>query len=132
MLDKYVHRNPRFVFFQKYQPGVWPSGSLGFAVTDFRSLATDKSVYPRAGVVLVNTAIPSPSGGLQQFGQFMLDQDTGGAIRAPGRADIYMGAGRQAEAMAGRQYAEGRLYYFFLKPQHTTVWMQKIPTVALK
>jgi membrane-bound lytic murein transglycosylase A len=47
----------------------------------------------------------------------MLDQDTGGAIQAPGRADIYMGIGPSAEILAGGQYAEGRLYYFFLKPE---------------
>ena len=47
----------------------------------------------------------------------MLDQDTGGAIRAPGRADIYMGVGPTAETLAGGQYAEGVLYYYILKPE---------------
>ena len=47
----------------------------------------------------------------------MLDQDTGGAIQAPGRADIFMGIGPGAEILAGGQYAEGRLYYFILKPE---------------
>jgi membrane-bound lytic murein transglycosylase A len=47
----------------------------------------------------------------------MCDQDTGGAINAPGRADIYMGEGPTAEILAGGQYAEGRLYYLFLKPE---------------
>jgi membrane-bound lytic murein transglycosylase A len=46
----------------------------------------------------------------------MLDQDTGGAIRAPGRADIYVGVGDAAGRIAGATYAEGRLYYLFLKP----------------
>ena len=45
----------------------------------------------------------------------MVDQDTGGGIRAPGRADIYMGEGDLAETLAGGQYAEGRLYYLFLR-----------------
>ena len=45
----------------------------------------------------------------------MLDQDTGGAIRAPGRADIYMGEGDEAETLAGGQYAEGELFYLFLR-----------------
>ena len=47
----------------------------------------------------------------------MLDQDTGGAIRAPGRADLYLGAGPMSELLAGRQKNEGQLYYFFLKPR---------------
>jgi membrane-bound lytic murein transglycosylase A len=46
---------------------------------------------------------------------FVLDQDTGGAIRAPGRCDVYMGVGDQAGEMAGQVYEEGQLYYLFVK-----------------
>ena len=56
----------------------------------------------------------------QRFLKFMLDQDTGGAIQAPGRADIYMGMGPAAEILAGGQYAEDTMYYFFLKPDVTS------------
>jgi membrane-bound lytic murein transglycosylase A len=51
----------------------------------------------------------------QPYGGFALDQDTGGAIRAAGRCDIYMGEGDQAGRLAGQTYQEGRLYYLFLK-----------------
>lgn len=125
-VDSYINRNDRFVFFQEYTQSQWPSGSLGFPVTAMRTLATDKEVYPRGGVVMVSTTIPSNTG-VTQFDHFLLDQDTGGAIRAAGRADIYMGTGPEAEAMAGRQYAEGRLYYFFLKPEKVAAWSQKRP-----
>ncbi|MDG2423601.1 MAG: MltA domain-containing protein [Phycisphaerales bacterium] len=107
--------NDCYVFFREYGGGTWPSGSLGFPVTTERTIATDKSVYPRGGVVLVDTTTNTFSGS-KPFTQFMLDQDTGGAIRAPGRADLYMGTGSAAEILAGGQYAEGKLYYFFLKP----------------
>jgi len=46
---------------------------------------------------------------------FALDQDTGGAIRAPGRCDVYMGQGDEAGHLAGQTYQEGRLYYLFLR-----------------
>lgn len=108
--------NDSYVFFREYDGGTWPAGSLGFPVTTERSIATDKSVYPRGGVVLVDTKT-NTFGGEKSFQQFMLDQDTGGAIRAPGRADLYMGTGSAAEILAGGQYAEGKLYYFFLKPE---------------
>jgi membrane-bound lytic murein transglycosylase A len=52
---------------------------------------------------------------IQPYGGFALDQDTGGAIRAPGRCDVYMGEGDQAGRLAGQTYQEGRLYYLFLK-----------------
>jgi membrane-bound lytic murein transglycosylase A len=47
--------------------------------------------------------------------QFFMDQDTGGAIRTAGRADLYLGAGDEAERVAGSTRVEGQLYYFFLK-----------------
>jgi membrane-bound lytic murein transglycosylase A len=47
---------------------------------------------------------------------FALDQDTGGAIRAAGRCDVYMGVGDHAGELAGGTYREGQLYYLFIKP----------------
>ena len=47
---------------------------------------------------------------------FALDQDTGGAIRAAGRCDVYMGVGDYAGELAGKTYREGQLYYLFIKP----------------
>ncbi len=110
-LDEYIRQNERFVFFQEYPGGDWPAGSLGFKVSPRRSLATDKKIFPRGGAVLVSTLLPDGT----QWRQLMLDQDTGGAIRVPGRADIYFGTGPQAERLSGAQAAEGRLFYLFLK-----------------
>jgi membrane-bound lytic murein transglycosylase A len=107
-------RNENYVFFTECAPDLWPVGSLGVKVTAQTSLATDKAVFPRGGLMLVDTDAVS-LGSVRPFDRFMLDQDTGGAIRAPGRADIFMGVGPGAEIMAGGQYAEGRMYYLFLK-----------------
>lgn len=120
--DHYLQQNDRFVFFQQYPSAQWPAGSLGFKVTPFRSLATDKDVFPRGCVTMVQTRLPQTGGTNRNFEQFMLDQDTGGAIRAAGRADIYMGVGPKAEQLAGQQAEEGRLYYFFLKPGRLEDW----------
>jgi membrane-bound lytic murein transglycosylase A len=121
-LDPYLRRNPRFVFFREDEGTDWPAGSLGVKVTALRTLATDKDVYPAGGVVLVITQTGDSSGRMRRFEQIMLDQDTGGAIRTAGRADIYYGVGPEAEALAGSQYAEGRLYYLFLKPERVREW----------
>ncbi len=116
LLDEYVFRNERFVFFREQQ--MEPLGSLNVEVTPMRTVATDKAVYPRGSVVFVDTTLPRQKGmeiAYQPFGSFMLDQDTGGAIRAPGRCDIYMGVGDNAGKMAGYTHQEGKLYYLFLK-----------------
>jgi membrane-bound lytic murein transglycosylase A len=113
-----INRNESYVFFTEYGGDKWPAGSLGAKVSTETTLATDKKIYPRGGLVLVDTQAVNFDLGKKKFLRFMLDQDTGGAIQAPGRADIFMGIGSSAEVLAGSQYAEGRLYYLFLKPQY--------------
>ena len=114
-VERLIRRNENYVYFTEYDGSTWPSGSLGVKVQPRASLATDKEVYPPGAVCLVDTEGVTVSGRKTEFLRFMLDQDTGGAIKAPGRGDIYMGEGDTAESLAGGQYAEGRLYYFFLR-----------------
>ena len=125
-LQSYISRNDRFVFFKEYDGKNWPAGSLGFKATPRHTLATDKDVFPRGVVTLVNTQSFDDAGRQAPFNQFMLDQDTGGAIRAAGRADIYYGVGPRAEWFAGRQNAEGRLFYFLLKDDRIAYWSQQL------
>ncbi len=116
-LDVYLPQNERYVFFTRTDSP--PMGSLGVPVTPQHSVATDKAIFPRGCVALVDTQVPviGAAGIPEQrpFRHFALDQDTGGAIRAPGRCDIYLGIGDDAGRRAGWTLSEGRLYYFFLK-----------------
>jgi membrane-bound lytic murein transglycosylase A len=87
-------------------------------VTPYRSIATDKTIFPRAALVFFSTKLPRQLANqiyIDPFSGFALDQDTGGAIRAAGRCDIYLGQGDEAGKLAGQTYQEGRLYYLFLK-----------------
>ncbi|MDG2021135.1 MAG: MltA domain-containing protein [Phycisphaerales bacterium] len=115
VVEEAMLANENFVYFQSYDGAEWPSGSLGFKVNPKASLATDKDVYPPGCVCLVDTSGVTVSGTSTPFLRFMVDHDTGGGIRAPGRADIYMGEGDDAETLAGGQYAEGHLFYLFLR-----------------
>ena len=91
-MNDYTWRNPRYVFFAETGDG--PRGCLNEPVTPLRSIATDKSIFPRAALAMVSTRLPSPTGqGSQDYRGFACDQDAGGAIRAPGRCDIYIGVG---------------------------------------
>ncbi|HKD99990.1 MAG TPA: MltA domain-containing protein [Planctomycetota bacterium] len=113
-----VDRNPRFVFFQERTgPAV---GCLNVPVTPWHTIATDRNrkedVFPRAGVAFLSTQLArTPGGAASAWSSFVCDQDRGGAIRSAGRADLFLGTGSDAEALAGRTQAEGRLYYVFLK-----------------
>lgn len=109
----YLRRNRSFVFFQPIDGN--PHGSLDEEVQADRSVATDKTLFPRGALVFVDTNIPLPGGGRANYQKLAFDQDTGGAIRSAGRADLYFGIGPEAEALAGGVRSEGQLYYLFLR-----------------
>ena len=118
LVRQYTQLNPRFVFFRQAEQG-GPRGSLNEPVIAYRSIATDKTIFPRASLTFFATKLPRQIGNTtytDPFAGFALDQDTGGAIRAAGRCDIYLGVGDEAGKLAGQTYQEGRLYYLFLKP----------------
>jgi membrane-bound lytic murein transglycosylase A len=111
---RWLQLNPSYVFFQEYPPGM-PHGSLGCPVTPRRTVATDKTIFPRAAVLFLEVDVSAGGTRRTRFREFVLDQDTGGAIRAAGRADLYFGVGDGAERLAGRQSAVGRMVYLFLR-----------------
>jgi membrane-bound lytic murein transglycosylase A len=120
-LKSYMYKNACYVFFIKGEGG--PFGSLNCPVIPYRSVATDKAVFPRGLITYAVTKVPKMQTRdkvtLEPFYSFALDQDTGGAIRSAGRCDIYMGIGPDALLLAGRTRAEGKLYYLAVKESGT-------------
>ncbi|MDG2054434.1 MAG: MltA domain-containing protein [Phycisphaerales bacterium] len=108
-------QNDRFVFFESIPSADFPRSALGIALTPEASFATDRSCFPPGGLGLISTTMPSSEGCLESFIRIMVDQDTGGAIQGPGRADIYLGIGAEAGARAGLQKSNGTLYYLLPK-----------------
>jgi len=111
--------NPSYIFFKIEEEG--PFGCLGEPLTTGRSLAVDKSIFPMAGLSFIQTMKPVIDGdgnihGWKKCTRFMLNQDTGGAIQGPGRADIFWGSGLYAETAAGHLKHEGSLFFLVLKP----------------
>jgi membrane-bound lytic murein transglycosylase A len=121
-LNDYIPRNQRFVFFNETY-GAPATGSLGVPVTAERSIATDKTLMPPGALAVIQTRLPHEAQNSKQstvtqeaVTRFVLDQDTGGAIKGPGRVDIFMGTGARAKAKAGLVNSPGQLYYLLLKP----------------
>ncbi len=116
-VSRVLPQNPSFVFFQSSEGG--PFGCLGRQVTPMRSLATDKDVFPRGGLVFCEVRLPvlDEDGILVQRPQrfFALDQDRGGAIRSAGRCDVFLGTGPEAMQKAGHVLSVGRMYYLVLR-----------------
>ncbi|MEG3894509.1 murein transglycosylase A [Microcoleus sp. SVA1_B6] len=117
-MDKYLPKNQSFVFFRETN-GAPPTGSIGVPVTAERSIATDKALMPPGALALISTKLPYPNaaGKLEQsaVNRYVLDQDTGGAIKGAGRVDVFMGTGNSAGDRAGYINSTGELYYPLLK-----------------
>jgi membrane-bound lytic murein transglycosylase A len=117
-LNNYLPRWERFVFFAETNnaPAI---GSLAIPVTADRSIATDKSLMPPGALALIINSFPYPNdrGQLESrlVQRFVLDQDTGNAIKGPGRVDYFMGTGQLAGDRAGISGGRGSLFYLLLK-----------------
>jgi membrane-bound lytic murein transglycosylase A len=112
--------NPSYVFFRRVEQG--PIGSLGVPVTAFRSVATDKYLFPKGALCCIETELPvfDEKGHLSEwkkYSGFVLNQDTGGAIRSPARVDLFTGHGKKSEWTAGHMKREGT-FYFMIKNQN--------------
>ena len=120
--DRLLHQDPSYVFFRIGDTG--PLGNLGVEVTPGRSIATDRRLFPNGALAFIDTRKPLITG-QREIGQwaplkrFVLNQDTGGAIKGPGRADLFWGSGEYAETAAGHLKHPGNLYFLVLKPDAT-------------
>lgn len=118
-IQEILNYNPSYVFFKPETDG--PFGCLEVKLTPQRSIALDRSIFPLSGLVYVETLKPDIDENGEILGwsksyKFVLAQDTGGAIRGPGRADLFWGNGKYAETAAGNMQHKGSLYFLILKP----------------
>lgn len=117
-IDYYLFRNNRYIFFQNSDSS--PRGSGGAELVAGRSIATDKSLYPAGGLVFITVEKPLLNDeleitGWQKVSRFVVDQDTGSAIKGPGRVDLYFGTGEPAGAAAGHYKRTGHMTYLLKK-----------------
>jgi len=111
--------NPSYVFFKLEPEG--PLGSLNVLLTPGRSVALDRRIFPHGALAFIQTQKPvvNSAGQIDSWvdcRRFVLNQDTGGAIQGPGRADLFWGNGPYAEIAAGHLAHTGQLYFLILKP----------------
>lgn len=117
-LNTYIPRDRSFVFFEETH-GSPATGSISVPLTASRSIATDKSLMPPGALALIHAPFPfkTSNGSMEHriVSRYVLDQDTGGAIKGPGRVDYFLGTGSEAGDRAGVTVSHGQLYYLLLK-----------------
>jgi len=116
--EEILNYNESYVFFRLVDDG--PLGNIEVPLTPGRSIATDSSLFPKGGLVYICAQKPviDESGAMKEwipFSRFALNQDTGGAIKGPGRVDLFWGSGKEAGVIAGHMNTEGSLYFLVEK-----------------
>jgi membrane-bound lytic murein transglycosylase A len=120
IVEEVLNYNPSYVFFRDLGEGPL-LGSINTPITPGRTLALDSRLFPAGAMAWIKTKKPkvNEKGEIvswEAFSRFVMNQDTGGAIKGPGRADLFWGSGPYAELAAGHMRHEGELYILIKKP----------------
>ena len=107
-IDSLLNTNKSYVFFRAMDKTA--TGSLGLVLTPERSVAVDKRFIPLGSLL----AIRSHSS-IYDVEKFVFAQDTGGAIKGPNRADMFMGYGEYAMKVAGELKAPLEVWMMYPK-----------------
>ena len=118
--DEIFNINERYIFFRLIPGKEGPIGSLGFPLTAGRSVATDPAVFPPGALAYLIARQPvfDEAGRLKarkSLRRFVLNQDTGAAMKGPERVDLFCGGGEPAGMVAGAMREEGKIYFLHAK-----------------
>lgn len=115
-------QNPRYTFFDlaPLPEDGEPFGAAEQSLVPARAIAIDAAVVPLGALTFFTTTSPLADKegrllGMFPSARFAFGMDTGGAIKGPGRVDIYAGHGLQAAATARGQWADGQLFILVKK-----------------
>lgn len=117
--EEILNYNPSYIFFRILETE--PLGCINVPLVPERSLALDSSLFPKGALCFISCQKPvlNSAGKIiewNEFSRFVLNQDTGGAIKGAGRADLFWGSGSYAEVAAGHMKHDGELYILIKKP----------------
>lgn len=120
--DRILYHNESYVFFRVNPDTGGPRGNINVPLTPLRSVATDSSIFPKGALTYIKTEVPEFDADWRHHGNrpvshFALVQDTGGAIKGPGRVDLFWGNGELAENSAGAMRGFGKLYFFVARKE---------------
>lgn len=119
-LKDVLYHNKKYIFFSWAPTNKPPRGSSGATLTPERSIAIDPETLPMGAIGYLVTKQPTTDKdgkitSWKPFHQFVLPQDSGSAIKGPGRVDVFWGNGKYAKTAAGAMKEEGRLFFLVKK-----------------
>lgn len=109
--DAIMRLNPRYAFFSLGpDDGRPPVGAANTPLPAGRAVAVDPAQHAMGELLWVDAQSPILTGAFPTYRRLVLALDTGGAIKGPVRADLYVGQGAAAGVEAGRIRHTLKLY----------------------
>ena len=118
--DQTLYHNASYTFLKLEDKTEAPRGNINVPLTPSRSIASDAFIFPKAALGFIKTEVPIFDAEwkiveMKPISRFVVNQDTGGAIRGPGRVDLFWGNGKRAEKSAGMMRSFGKVYFLIAK-----------------
>ena len=107
-IDEVLNYNKSLVFFSKRDQSA--TGALGLQLRAKSSIAVDKKYIPLGNMLYLSSELKN-----QRFNTIVFAQDTGGAIKGPIRADLFLGSGNNARSIAGKLKSPLKLWVLIPK-----------------
>lgn len=119
-------KNPSYVFFKKSKERAITA--MGIPATPGRTIASDPKYAPRGSLAFIDLAtpvIPAKDGGEPgaptSVERFVVNQDTGGAIKGTDHIDLFWGRGDDAKRVAGVLQHQARILFLVPNPLRDSV-----------
>lgn len=120
-LLEFLKINPSYVFFKRLEGRGLTT--FGNEVVPGRTLAIDSSLFPLGALgylsfqkpFFADASVEVPTS-YEETSRLILAQDTGGAIKSTGRADLFWGEGDEALRYAGTMRHSAKLWFLIPKP----------------
>ena len=107
-VDEVLNYNKSLVYFKQRKQSA--TGALGLELTPKGSVAVDRRYIPLGSMLYLHSNIAN-----KELNTIVFAQDTGGAIKGSVRADLFLGTGKDALAVAGKLKSELELWILLPK-----------------
>ncbi len=111
LIDPVLFVNESYVFFSLVKYQKTPKGAGHVPLTTEYSIAVDKRYIPLGSCLLAKVPIIDKYNRIDHFDyRILIAQDVGGAIKGPGRVDLYTGVGDKGRRKASALHHYGSLW----------------------
>ncbi len=116
LIDPLLFVNESYVFFSLVKYQKTPKGAGHVPLTTEYSIAVDKEYIPIGSCLLAKVPIIGNNNQIKHYEyRILIAQDVGGAIKGPGRVDLYTGVGDEGRRKASALHHYGSLWLLMPK-----------------